>query len=120
VAVYPEYYSTWENPNELIPFAEKFLWAKENDPQLYNDLARLVEKTNTNYYFNSNRTSAYVAANFNLTKEIGRFASISFYARNFFYHMGKVRSSQTGLESSLFDSGLIPKFYYGLSLKLKF
>ncbi|MBQ8774979.1 MAG: TonB-dependent receptor [Alistipes sp.] len=120
VAVYPEYYSTWENPNELIPFAEKFLWAKENDPQLYNDLARLVEKTNTNYYFNSNRTSAYVAANFNLTKEIGRFASISFYARNFFYHMGKVRSSQTGLESSLFDSGIIPKFYYGLSLKLKF
>lgn len=120
VALYPEYYSTWEEPNKLIPFAEKFVWAKENDPELYNELARLVDKTNTNYYFNANRTSAYIAANFNLTKEIGRFASISFYARNFFYHMGKVRSSQTGLESSLFDSGLIPQFYYGLSLKLKF
>lgn len=120
VAVYPEYYSTWDAPDELIPFAEKFLWAKENDPALYQELTRLVVKTNADYYFNENRTSAYVAANFNLTKEIGRIASISFYARNFFYHMGKVRSSQTGLESSLFNSSYIPRFYYGLSLKLKF
>ena len=120
VVVYPEYYSSWDAPDTLIPFAEKFLWAKENDPQLYQELARLVVKSNTNYFFDENRTSAYVAANFNLTKEIGRFASVSFYARNFFYHMGKVRSSQTGLSSSLFDSGYIPKFYYGLSLKLKF
>ncbi|MBQ8501130.1 MAG: TonB-dependent receptor [Bacteroides sp.] len=119
VAVYPEYYATWENPDELLPFAEKFLWAKENDPQLYSDLAKLVTKSNTSYYFDENRLSAYYAANFNLTKEIGKWASITFYARNFFYHMGKVRSSQTGLETSLYDSGYIPKFYYGLSLRLK-
>lgn len=120
VAIYPEYYSTWEDPDRLIPFTDKFLWAKDNDPALYQELARLVVKSNTNYYFDENRTSACIAANFNLTKEIGRFASITFYARNFFYHMGKVRSSQTGLESSLFNSSYIPKFYYGLSLKLKF
>jgi len=30
-----------------------------------------------------------------------------------------VRSSQTGMETSLFASGYIPSFYYGLSLKLK-
>ncbi len=120
VAVYPEYYTTWENPSERIPFAEKFLWAKEHDPALYQELARLVLKSNTSYYFDEERITAYMAANFNLTKEVGRFASITFYARNFFYHMGKVRSSQTGLSSSLFDSGYIPKFYYGLSLRLKF
>lgn len=120
VAVYPEYYSTWENPNELIPFAEKFLWAKENDPILFQELAKLVVKSNYAYYFNANRISAHYAANINLTKEIGNRASITFYARNFFYQMGKVRSSQTALESSLFDSGYIPKFYYGLSVRLKF
>lgn len=120
VAVYPEYYTTWDAPDTKIPFLEKFLWAKENDKELYNELTRLVVKSNTGYYFNENRISSYFAANFNLTKEIGKIASVTFYARNFFYNMGKVRSSQTGLESSLFDSGYIPKFYYGLSLRLKF
>jgi len=33
--------------------------------------------------------------------------------------MSTVRSSQTGMETSLFASGYIPSFYYGLSLKLK-
>ncbi|MBO5549602.1 MAG: TonB-dependent receptor, partial [Prevotella sp.] len=41
VAVYPEYYSTWDKPDERIPFAERFLWAKDNDPTLYNDLCNL-------------------------------------------------------------------------------
>ncbi len=120
VAVYPEYYTTWEDPLTKIPFAERFLWAKEHDPALFQDLSKLVVKSTTSYYFDENRISAYYAANLNLTKEIGRTASITFYARNFFYQMGKVRSSQTGLESSLFDSSYIPKFYYGLSVRLKF
>ena len=33
--------------------------------------------------------------------------------------MGRVRSSQTGLDSSLFESSRIPQFYYGLALRLK-
>lgn len=120
VVVYPEYYTAWDAPERKIPFLEQFLWAKEHDPELYSDLSKLVVKSNTTYYFDPNRISAYYAANFNLTKEIGDFASITFYARNFFYQMDKVRSSQTGLESSLFDSSYIPKFYYGLSVRLKF
>lgn len=120
VALYPEYYTTWDDPVTKIPFVEQFLWAKENDPQLFQDLTKLVVKSNTSYYFDENRISAYYAANLNLTKEIGRTASITFYARNFFYQMGEVRSSQTGLTSSLFDSSYIPKFYYGLSVRLKF
>ncbi len=119
VAVYPEYYTAWEAPDERIPFAEKFAWARDNDPALYQELAKLVVKSNTSYYFDTNRISASFAVNFNLTKEIGRFASITFYARNFLHNMGRVRSSQTGLESSLFGSGRIPQFYYGLSLRLK-
>lgn len=120
VAVYPEYYTTWDAPDQKIPFLQKFLWAKEHAPELYSDLSKLVVRSNTTYYFDENRISAYYAANFNLTKELGDYASITFYARNFFYQMGKVRSSQTGLETSLFDSDYIPRFYYGLSVRLKF
>ena len=119
VAVYPLYYSTWEEPDVRIPFAEKFAWAKDNDRTLYNELAKLVIKSNNKYYFNPNRISSYISANFNLTKEIGDAASITFFARNFFCHTGKVTSSQTGQESTLFNSTYIPKFYYGLSLRLK-
>lgn len=120
VAVYPEYYTAWDAPEQRIPFLQQFLWAKEHDPALFSDLSKLVVKSNTTYYFDEDRISACYAANFNLTKEIGDTASITFYARNFFCQMGKVRSSQTGLETSLFDSSRIPKFYYGLSVRLKF
>ena len=106
-------------PGEKIPFLEKFVWARENDKELYQDLCKLVVKSNTTYFFNENRISAYYAANFNVTKELGKWASITLYARNFLYQMGKVKSSQTGLESSLFDSNYIPKFYYGMSVRIK-
>ncbi len=119
IAVYPDYYSTWENPGELIPFAEKFLWARDNDKSLYSDLTRLVVKTNYAYTMNPDHISAYYSANLSVTKEIGDHVSVSFYANNFFNNMGKVHSSRTGLDTSLFTSGYIPKFYYGLSLRLK-
>ena len=119
VVVYPEYYSTWDNPSEKIPFAEKFEWAHANDQELYNQLARLVVRNNYAYTLNPNYVSKYFSANFSVTKEIGDHISLSFYANNFFNNMGHVKSSQTGLKSSLFDSGYIPKFYYGLSLRIK-
>lgn len=119
VAVYPLYYTTWEAPDVKIPFAERFLWARQHDRVLYNELAKMVIKTNTAYYFNPARISSSFAANINLTKEIGDYATVTFFAKNFFHHTGKIKNSQTGLESSLFNSSAIPKFYYGLSLKLK-
>ena len=119
IAVYPEYYSTWDKPNEKIPFAEKFLWAKDNDPILYNDLCNLVVKSNTPYVLNPNRISAYYSANLSITKEIGDHVSLSFYANNFFNNMKTVHSSQTNLDMSLFSSSYIPSYYYGLSLRLK-
>ena len=119
IAVYPEYYSTWDNPDEKIPFAERFLWAKDNDATLYNDLCNLVVKSNMPYAMDANRISAYYSANLNITKEIGDHVSVSFYANNFFNNMKTVHSSQTDLETSLFSSGYIPSYYYGLSLRLK-
>ena len=119
VAVYPEYYSTWDKPDEKIPFAEKFLWAKDNDPILYNDLCNLVVKSTTPYVLNPNRISAYYSANLSITKEIGDHVSLSFYANNFLNNMKTVHSSQTDLDMSLFSSSYIPSYYYGLSLRLK-
>ncbi len=120
LALYPEYYTTWDNPSEMIPFAEKFAWAKENDQTLFNDLAKLVIRSNYPYVMNPNRISAYYSANLSVTKEIGDHVSVSFYANNFFNNMQTVHSSQTDLETSLFSSGYIPSYYYGLALKLKF
>ena len=119
IALYPEYYSTWANPNERIPFAEKFLWAKDNDQTHYNDLAKLVVRSNYAYVMNPNRLSSYYSANLSVTKEIGDHVSVSFYANNSFNTMKKVHSSQTDLETSLFSSGYVPSYYYGLSLRLK-
>ena len=117
--VYPEYYTTWDNPNTMIPFAEKFLWSKDNDQTLYNDLQNLVVHPNAAYVMNANRISAYYSANLSVTKEIGDHVSISFYANNFFNNMKTVHSSQTDLDTSLFSSSYIPSYYYGLSLRLK-
>ena len=118
-AVYPEYYTTWGNPTDLIPFAEKYLWARDNDVTLYNDLSKLVVHANYPYVLNPNRISSYYSANLSVTKELGDHISLSFYANNFFRNMSTVHSSQTDLETSLFSSGYIPSFYYGLSLRLK-
>ena len=120
VATYPNYYTSLEDLSTKIPFAEKFLWAKTNDPDLYNELAKLVVKSNYNYNFNANTTSNYYSANLNVTKEIGRFASLSFFANNFFHNMGKVRFLNNGNVASLFNSSFIPAFNYGASLRLKF
>ena len=119
VVLYPEYYSTWENPSERIPFAEAFLAAKENDQKLYSDLAQLIVRSNYAYTMNPNRLSAYYSANLSVTKEIGDHISVSFYANNFFNNMRQVHSSQTDLYTSLFGSSYIPTYYYGLSLRLK-
>lgn len=118
-AVYPEYYTTWNNPTDFIPFAEKYLWARDNDVTLYNDLSKLVVHANYPYVLNPNRISSYYSANLSVTKELGDHISLSFYANNFFRNMSTVHSSQTDLDTSLFSSGYIPSFYYGLSLRLK-
>lgn len=119
VAVYPEYYATWDKPDEKIPFKQAYQEAKENNPSLYTDLSKLVVKSNLSYYFDERRISAYFSTNLNITKEIGDVASISFFARNFYNNMGSIYISNTNQNSSLFDSSYIPKFYYGLTMRLK-
>lgn len=117
--LYPVYYSTWDNPQNRIPFAEAYADAKISNPQLYQQLSRLIVKSNTAYYFNANSISPYYSCNFSITKEIGKVFSLSVYANNFLNNMHHVKSSQTHLSSSLYASAYIPKFYYGASLRIK-
>ncbi len=119
VGLYPLYYTSYSDMETQIPFAEKLAWAKDNDAALYSDLTKLVMKTNTDYYFNADRISPYFSANVSVTKEIGKVASITFNATNFTNNMQTVNSSASNSEQTIYESSYVPRFYYGLSLRIK-
>ena len=123
--LYPEYYTTVADPQTKRNYLEDLKWAKKNDSQMFNDLSRLAGVSNYIWLFGEDYISPYFSANISVTKEIGDLASISFYANNFFNNLGQVRSSKTGNYTSLggtafSNSGYIPGFFYGLSLRMKF
>ncbi|MDR2682276.1 MAG: TonB-dependent receptor [Dysgonamonadaceae bacterium] len=124
VGLYPQYYVSWEDMNTPRNFAEDLAWAKTNNIPLYNDLTSLVVKSNTDYFFNPNRRSMYYSANISITKEISDIVSLSFNATNFFNTMQLVRQGDQDIDYSAYEisSGLaaIPRFYYGMSLRIKF
>ena len=116
--LFPDTYCSIDDPTRR-PFLEDLLQAKESDPQKYADMTKLiVSGTTYSYTFLKDYISPYFSANFSITKEIGDLASISFYANNFFNNMGQVYSTKTKDYSSV--SSYIPRFYYGLTLRLKF
>lgn len=121
VATYPLYYKSIGNMDTEMPFLEQFLWAKENDAELYNDLSKLVKKSGKDYYFLAEKYNPYYSANLNITKEIGDRFSITFKATNFFNKVGTIKNSQTGDKESLYKNsfGKIANFYYGLSMRVK-
>lgn len=123
--LYPEYYTTVADPQTKRNYLEDLKWAKENDSQMFSDLSRLAGVSNYIWLFGEDYISPYFSANISVTKEIEDLASISFYANNFFNNLGQVRSSKTGNYTSLggtafSNSGYIPGFFYGLSLRMKF
>lgn len=119
VGSYPLYYVSRDDMNTKVPFMEKYVWASKNDPQMYSDLTALVLKSSTGYMFRKQSYSPYFSANINVTKEIGNYLTLSFFANNFFYSMQKVKANHTGIDETLFNSGRISPFNYGLSIKIK-
>lgn len=63
--------------------------------------------------------SPYFSANLNVSKEIGKYLTVSFFANNFFYSLQKIKNWQTDNEESLFASSQVTPFNYGISFKLK-
>ncbi|MCR5351494.1 MAG: TonB-dependent receptor, partial [Bacteroidales bacterium] len=115
---FPDTYCSFDDPTPR-PFLEDFLRARTTDLALYTDLTRLVVAGTTySYTFLEDFISPYFSVNFSVTKEIGDLASISFYANNCFNNMGQVYSSRTGTWSSV--SSYVPRFHYGLTLRLNF
>ena len=88
---------------------------------MYTDLSQLAKISNLTYYFRKNYYTPYFSMNLSITKEIGDIASISFYANNFFNNLSRIYSTRSGTWSvPNTGSSLIPNFYYGLTLRLKF
>lgn len=115
---FPDTFCSYDDPTPR-PYLETLRKAKESDPALYADLTKLaVMGTTYSYTFLKDYISPYFSANFSVTKEIGDLASISFYANNFFNNSGQVYSTKTGNWSSV--SSYIPRFHYGLTVRLKF
>jgi outer membrane cobalamin receptor len=119
VGLYPLYYVSYDDMDTKIPFAEKLLWARDNDRALYNELTKMIVKSNFDYFFNPDKESVYAFANISVTKEIGNFASVSFNAINFLNTMQLVNSGRTNTKHTLYESSSVPRFYYGLSVKIK-
>lgn len=118
-AMYPLYYSSFDNVDKLIPFKEKYIWAYHNDKNLFYDLSQMVITSNRSYYYEPRSYSAYFSANINVSKEIGKRIKLTFYAHNFLNTMAKVHSNQDNINRTLLNSGLVPTFSYGMSLHIK-
>lgn len=114
---YPETYFSYEAPDTPRPFLPDLQRAKETDPTLFHDLGRLVTASYYTYIFRKDRLTPFYSANFSVTKEIGDRVSLSFYANNFFNQRGQVYSTKTETYGSM--RTYVPRFYYGLSLRLK-
>ncbi len=119
IGVYPEYYISLDDLGTKVPFAEKFLWARDHDVPLYNELTKLVAKTYYNDSFNPVRSSSYFSTNMGITKEIGKLATVTFNAINFLNNLGLVRNLTSNRTGTMYGNSNIPSFYYGLSLRLK-
>ncbi len=118
VVRYPEYYCSYDDPTPRNYLADLKAARSAGNLDLFNDLWQLSYKSSYLYVFKKDYISPFFSANFSVTKEIGDLASISFYANNFFVNRSQIWSTRT--ETYLSAASYIPKFYYGLTLRLKF
>lgn len=118
VVVYPQYYTAFGDPTPRNYLADLQAARASGDEQLFTDLSNLAVKTSYLYTFMPDYYSPYFSANFSVTKEIGDLASISFYANNFFNNRAQIWSSK--MRTYYPVTRFIPKYYYGLTIRLKF
>ena len=118
VVRFPEYYCSYDDPTLRNYFEDLKAAKAAGDTNLYNDLWQLSYRSNVLYTFRKDYLSPFFSANFSVTKEIGDVASLSFYANNFFVNRAQIWSTRA--EVYYTAANYIPKFYYGLTLRLKF
>lgn len=118
VVLYPQYYSTADDPTLRDYLADLKAAREAGNEKMFTDLGSLAYKTAYLYTFVPDSISPYFCANFSVTKEFGDIASVSFYANNFFNNRAQIWSTKTRTYTSA--SNYIPRFYYGMTLRLKF
>ncbi|MCC8020036.1 MAG: TonB-dependent receptor [Rikenellaceae bacterium] len=79
------------------------------------EFANLIVRSGNAYTFARDGYNAYYYANLSVTKEIGDHVSLSFFANNFTNSRRHVTSKATGVSTTSF----YPKFYYGLTCRIK-
>lgn len=79
------------------------------------DFANLILQSGNACQFAADGYDPYFSANLSVTKEIGDHVSVSFYANNFTNARAAVKYYATGVSQIL-----TPKFFYGLTVRLKF
>ena len=104
-AIWPVAYLDLEGVRH--PFTE----AERNDPAF----ASLLLRSGNAYQYRLTDYGPYFSANLSITKEIGDHVSLSFYANNFI-NSRKYVIPYAGGVGDIFT----PKFYYGLTLRIKF
>ncbi len=115
---YPEFYSSYDDPTPRDYLADLKAAREAGDSKLFSDLKLLSYGSNYLYIFEKDYYSPFFSANFSVTKEIGDLASISFYANNFLVNRAQLWSTRT--KTYVSAASYVPKFYYGLTLRLKF
>ena len=94
-----------DRKDRLIPFTDEMA----ADPQYRN----LILTTNTPTFYVKQTYPFYGMLNLRLSKEIGRVATVSFYANNFLNLRGRVRNSVTG-----YPNDRNTPLYFGAEVKI--
>jgi len=94
-----------DRKDRLIPFTDEMA----ADPQYRN----LILTTNTNTFYVRQAYPFYGMLNVRLSKEIGRWATVSFYANNFLNLRGRVQNSVTH-----YPSDRNTPLYFGAEVKI--
>lgn len=118
VVRYPEQYCTYDDPTLRDYLADLQAAKASGNMELFNDLWQLAYRSSYQYALGKDYFSPWFSANLSVTKEIGDLASVSFYANNFFVNRSQIWSSRT--KTYLSVASYIPKFYYGLTVRIKF
>ncbi len=113
MAVYDPEAGTWkvsplyimDRAGRTLPFTEEMA----QDPQYRN----LILTTNTDTYYVRQGYPFYGMLNLRLSKEIGRWATVSFYANNFLNLRGRVRNTVTH-----YPSDRNTPLYFGAEVKI--
>ncbi len=108
----PLYYMDFAG--NIRPFSDYYTTTDQN---LKTRLGMLRKATDLSYYFNKQGYNPFFMANIRVTKEIGKLASLSFYANNFTNSTpimkDKARPNAVGTRVN-------PGIYFGAELKLTF